>query len=347
MTKTWTLNSLQLQQAMPGSIVVNAFYKAVTDPSYTQFGTNLVVNADGTLAAPPSITIEANTYYSIQVQDLYCNDVYSEMIMFPCASTCPPGWQLSSDGTYCYSQVFTPATPPSGGTASPAVAQSDISYSTCGSYIFNSGYSVNGTGVATQIPTTNAFWVNGSGNCVDNLTTQGPMNRCAIWTSVYEDNQTVGFSTCINVSVATTYYVGCGADNYVIINIDGVNILTQDPTALFGQFPMAGPNAAPFKVWFIYPVTIEPGSHVLETIGFNVSSVAGFGVEIYQNTAAEIALASSYSGLNLIFSTKNVVGQPIQIGSGGLGYTCPVGYSLQPCNSPIQCVQQVTQEPTC
>jgi hypothetical protein len=72
-----------------------------------------------------------------------------------------------------------------------------------------------------------------------------------------------------------------------------------------------------------------------------IPNPAALGAEIYDNTAAEIIAATAYGDLNLVFSTKDYVGQPVQIGSGGIGYTCPSGYSLVLCDGPAYCTQTV------
>jgi hypothetical protein len=69
------------------------------------------------------------------------------------------------------------------------------------------------------------------------------------------------------------------------------------------------------------------------------------GAEIYNNTAAELIAATSYADLNLIFSTKDYVGQPVQLGTDDLGYTCPSGYSLAACVEPYVCRLIYTELP--
>lgn len=249
-------------------------------------------------------------------------------------SCCPSTYTLSLDGSYCYKIEETAATAPTGGENS--VATTYASYSTCGSYIYNPGYAINGTGIATQISLSIPFWKNG-GTCADNNTTDGPLNRTGLWAPSPMDNQDIGFSVCIDILSTKTYYIGLGCDNYAIVNIDGNNIITQDATALGVQYSV-GPSAT-FKVWHIYPITLTAGSHVIELIGHNVTSNATIGAEIYDGTAADISGSASYSdlGSHLIFSTKNYRGYPIQLGTGGVGYTCPSGYSLVACDIPYKC----------
>lgn len=258
---------------------------------------------------------------------------------------CPAGYIISVDGSYCYKIEEVASTPPTG--AENAVAVHFKAYSTCGSYIYNSGYAINGTGASTQISLSNNFWKNGTGLCADNNlvpqgTTEGPLNRTGLWSSTAQDNQDIGFSVCINVAQTKTYYIGIACDNYAIVNVDGTNIITQDSTALGVQYGVG--DSATFKVWHIYPITLLAGSRVIELIGHNVNSVAALGAEIYNASALQISTASSYTdlGSRLIFSTKDYVGQPIQLGTGGAGYTCPATYSLVACTAPYICRRVTT-----
>jgi hypothetical protein len=126
--------------------------------------------------------------------------------------------------------------------------------------------------------------------------------------------------------------------------VDGVTIVSQDATALGAQY--GGDIAAPFKAWHIYPVVLTAGPHIVEMIGHNVAPPAALGCEIYNATAAEITAATSYTDLagKLIFSSKDYFGEEAQIGTGDVGYTCPDGYSLAPCEDPIKCRRIITTD---
>jgi len=259
---------------------------------------------------------------------------------------CPSGFIISADGSYCSKIETTAATPPSGSVNSVAVHED--SYTICGSWIYSS-YAINGTGTASQISVSNPFWVNGPGTCfVAGNFTDGPLNRTALWAPSPQPSQQIGFSYCVNIPSSKTYYIGIGADNRGIIKIDGVTILDQDGAAMDAQYGTPG-SSAPFRVWAIYPVTILSGFHVIEILGENgpepLPNPAAIGAEIYDNSAAEIAAATSYAQLNLLFSTKDHIGEAIQVGSGGVGYTCPSGYSLVLCDGPPYCRKVTTASP--
>jgi hypothetical protein len=259
---------------------------------------------------------------------------------------CSEGYTLAPDGSYCYLIEETAADPPTGGTPESTVAATATAYSTVGSYIYDPGYSSNGVGTWTQIPLINTFWVNGPGTGADNTTTDGPLNRCGLWTTSALSNQDIGFSVCLDLPATSVYYIGLGGDNKCRFTVDGVVVVDQDITAV-GTNTGWGAGAT-FKIWHIYPVTLSAGPHIIELIGHNNSGVAALGAEIYQNTDAEIMAATSYTGtgLNLIFSTKDYIGQPVQLGSDDLGYTCPTGYSLAACVEPVVCRRILTELPS-
>jgi hypothetical protein len=324
-------------------ITVSLYIKQYYADNFTLIDTGVNVDADGTITDSPLPTtvVEANEKYVIRAVNELCDFGYEQdLIVNP---YCPVNYQMSEDETYCYYEEVTEATPPTASENSVAVNLNR--YSVCGSWIYSS-FNVNGTGPSTQISLANTFWRNGPGDCSTlGNTTDGPLNRTGLWAVSALTNQYIGFAICLEVPETKTYYIGVGADNLAMIRVDGVTILNQDPTAMDAQYGTII-SEAPFRVWAIYPVQLVSGTRVVELIGFN--SVGGspnpatLGAEIYDNTSAEIIAATSYAGLNLLFSTKDYVGQPIQLGNEGIGYTCPDGYSLRLCESPISCVKIIT-----
>lgn len=303
-----------------------------------------------TMAGEYELTLETNEFYYIRLSSdaPNCNPYYVfRKIFVPSGTCCPPTYTLSPDSTYCYKVEEVAATPPS--SSETAVAQTNNAYSTCGSYIYDIGYAPNGTGSAIQIPVVNPFWVNGSGSCADSTNVNGPLNRTGLWSSTTLPAQTIGFGICITIPTEKVYYVGIGCDNYGIIKLDGVTLLQQDPAGLAAQYGV-GP-ASTFKIWHIYPVELTAGPHFLEIIGYNDSGPAALGCEVYDATPAELNAATSYAALGskLIFSSKDFIGQTIQLGSDGIGYTCPAGYSLSSCDGPTPVCKRIltTSTTTC
>ena len=156
------------------------------------------------------------------------------------------------------------------------------------------------------------------------------MNRSAIWyTANTLQNTWIGFSTCLSASTINatkTYYVGVGADNEFRLVLDGQVII--DTT--YGSMPASDK----FKYWNVYPVIIPAGNHTLELYGLDFEVVAGFGMEIYDNTLAQLTAATSTSNLNIIWSSSGYTTAEIVQDTSGYylssGYTCtyPAVYSV-------------------
>lgn len=333
--------------------MATALYTVGFTPTPGSYGTFIEYQESGTLewsvpSSPSNPTmldsyplyLEIGKEYTIRLSSVGVSCVAKYKYVFvPVGQCCPPGYTLSDDTTYCYITSTTAATPPS--ASETAVAVSDPHFSMCGSRVMNPGYTLNGTGTFSAIPTSVPFWINDGGVCVPGGTTAGPMNRNAVWATTTLDNQTVGFTFCLTVPTTKTYYIGMSFDNYGQLSIDGTVIILTD------NF-----STDPLMNWCIYPVDILAGDHVIEIIGINGVSTppnpGAIAVEIYDNTRQEILTSTGYGDLTLLFATVDYIGEDIQIGSDGIGYTCPDGYVLTLCDGPAHCVQTLTAAPiTC
>ncbi len=163
----------------------------------------------------------------------------------------------------------------------------------------------------------------------------GPLDRTSIWScdgfsagSRAPVNEWIGFTQTISVPSTKTYYIGMAADNYLRFKIDGSTIMSKD--SLFAEN---------FKIWHIYPVVLTAGTHTIQMEARNDGGPASMGAEIYDNTALEIAAATSYCDLNVIFSTKDMIGQSLS--SGYTEPSCPPGYTLVNTSSGPVCRQIV------
>ncbi len=218
-------------------------------------------------------------------------------------------------------QVITsvPATPPKSGAFDLLGSATDYEYySVQGSRIYDT-YDTTGTGPYTQIDTNVPFWK------LSNISVPGPMNRCAVWAA--GNPIKLGFSVCVIIPQAQTYYMGFGADNSGILTIDGDTILQN----------------ISFLYWGIYKHNFSKGEHLIHFSDVNFGGEAAIGFEIYGNTAAEIAAANGYSGLNLVYSTHQLIGAPVEESDLNSSYSCPVGSILDYCASAIPvCSQYVT-----
>lgn len=323
-------------------IVVDLFIKGyyAPDSAYSLIEANVNVGVDGTiLASPlPATSIDPSQKYVLKAVNDLCGFIYTQpVILYP---RCQPGYTLSSDDSYCYIESIVPATPPS--SPQNTVSQTNGNYSAYGTFIYAPGYTSDGTGPSTQISTSNGFWINPTSDLTD-----GPLNRSGLWVPSPGSNQQIGYSVCINLPIDATYLIGIGTDNYGIINVDGNNIVTQNPTTLAAQYNSMFPGIGDFvtfRIWHVYPVALTAGAHVLELSGFNVSGPAALGAEVYNMTPSALSAVTSYAGMGagLIFSSKDYIGMPVQLGTSGIGYSCPSGYSLKYCDSPPDCVRILT-----
>lgn len=145
----------------------------------------------------------------------------------------------------------------------------------------------------------------------------GPLNRVGVWSctpSSVPANTWFGFTVPIYIPHDGLYYLGMGADNLIRVTIDGT-IFRQDANAA---------QSENFKIWHIFPKFLTAGLHSFKLDGQDDgSTITGFGFEVYDNTESELRSASSYMGLNLIFSTKDVINQTYPS-----SYSCPANYQI-------------------
>src|ERR1044072_2820465 len=194
---------------VPGSLSTKVEYREHGSPSWiVPTSPN---NPTQTNCYP--LSIETNVLYDVRLttNGISCGPRSTTFQIFlPQGNCCPAGYTLSDGETYCYQINTVAATPPPGGGEN-TIAKQNVNYGLFGSLIYSPGWSSDGTGTAIQI---------------------NPSNRTGLWATTSTGNQDVGFSVCINALVAGTYYVGCFADNYIRIDVDGNNILTMNPTAM-------------------------------------------------------------------------------------------------------------------
>ena len=242
--------------------------------------------------------------------------------------TCPSGYtQL---GNICQLVEETAATPPV--YQDILVSRTNVSYSAYGTAIFSS-YNSDGTGTYSVVSLSNTFWNNSA-----ETTTNGPLNRSGVWGA--RGSHEIGFTFQQYIPSSKIYYVGFGCDNIGSIKVNGTTIIQQDLSALNTMWGTTGDNIT-FRYWYIYPVQLSVGLNIIELWGFNNGGESSVGFEIYDATSAELAAATSYVDLGnkLIYSTKDHIGDPVYLGSGGVGYTCPEGYQLSVENGDITCVK--------
>jgi len=186
---------------------------------------------------------------------------------------------------------------------------------TGGSLLYNTGYSTNGVGTFTLLPS-NTFWKN-----ITPSYTQGRMNNVETLTAIVVTPSDKGgylylpiTNEVANIYVAfsftlryytTTPKVDIYANSTLVLSTNDSAMQTNINTALSGSFTHVQQT-----FWHIFPITLPIGNNVIcvhiSQIGVEGSNITDTGVEIYENTAAEITAATSTSQLNILNSTLNI-----------------------------------------
>ena len=287
------------------------------------------------LVIPDTYVVHIQYLDAADVEILACNNAAS-IIMDPVITwegtepiclvtpscTLPAVYEPVTNTCQAVDQV--PATPPSAGGGSPGIASGiqNNQWNNGGAQIFNPGYPLNGTGTVAAYLTVPHFWINGNfqwdatgRNFVD-----GRMNWAGVW-EASNPVEWIGFVRRIDTPVAKTVYVAMSADNAFRFSLNGVLLVDCDTAS---GVITGGSN---FNFWNIYPVTLAPGTNYIEMWAKNYGGPAGFAMEIYDMTFAQLVAATSQADLVVLFSTHDMVGQPFDLGTG-LGWSCPATYSL-------------------
>lgn len=365
------ITNLPLDSVPPADQVATIRYRLETDPddpaSYILVSNSVVVAPDGHLPTPVTIPgLLASTGYVVWATN-NCGGAGFKKLFVTLGPTCPAGYTLSPDGTYCYREDIEPAENTGGGSPYTVCRSTNVVYSSFETRIMKvSGYD-SATGVplagAGNIPTdlvVAPFWWNTPpGNLTD-----GPLNRLGIWacgpggipctTDCPPVDTPIGFSRQFMVPVSGVYYIGLGADNYMTATIqDGISgtrlIVEEDADAIGAYFGLT--NDITFKSFLIYPFFLNAGPNIITITGVNTSaSPAVLGAEVYNNTEAEIVASTSIADLDIIFSTdvdQSFVSAGEEFDTGNWNCDAHPGYSLRydPGSNTYSCVLIETVPP--
>lgn len=236
------------------------------------------------------------------------------------------------------------------GTITPYASSTLYSnYGIYGTRIYNAGYDNTGN-AASFISLNTAYWANLTFTCG-----AGPVNRAGVWPRaniLSKSTPVAGPDSVRNISSANkgaqvnalpcdsvigtystwlghtfnyttavpkTLYVGIAGDNAFRIKLNGTVIVQRTVSSQDN-----------FRYWSIYPVCLNAGTYTFEFQGMNYTGGGGNGVigaEVYDNTIAQIQGATSDNNLNILFSTRNLVGQNVESGDA-LGWAVPAGFYL-------------------
>jgi len=257
--------------------------------------------------------------------------------------TCPSGY-TTSDCVTCKKVEYT-ATTKNGTPYTADTSPNDTSYGTFGTFFYENIDSLiypinylsatvtdnNGTGTAVGILSTNNLvgnvWGNPSSTSVD-----GRLNNIGVWSSSAVSGEWIGFTKCITINNSGVYNIGIAADNQVRFSLNGE--LKVD----LSNAPANDNHIR--KRWHVFPITLTSGLNLIEMEGYNISSAASFGVEIYSastETLTGLTTSAQLSGYT-VFSTRANIGEILDLGTTN-GYSCPVGYALDNCVSAYTCVK--------
>jgi hypothetical protein len=206
----------------------------------------------------------------------------------------------------------------------------NLPYSLTGS---SSGYVIDSSGTTINSDSTvssGTLW-SSSGSSL-----YGRLNNVGVWGSpsaTTPTGQWIGFSKCLEIETSGTYSIGIAGDNRVKFKIN---------SELFYIADLA--ETGSFSIWRVFEVTLSAGTNVIELEGYNDSSLASFGAEIYSVGINELSGLTTTSELDklTIFTTKDyrydVTGIPLEFDLGETsGYSCPSGYFLNTCETPYSC----------
>lgn len=269
-----------------------------------------------TLFTHYSLILDTGSTYYVRVSSIgtNCAPQYTIITIVTAAGNCCPAtYTLSLDGTYCYKIQ----------TTAPTILQNNIclapsklatTYSGTGTRLYSPGYTTALVGTYTSLSTT-PQWKEPPGNII------GPMNRDGVWVdtdcSGTKDALTAGQTLIITIPITTTnaktVHVGMGGDNTFRVDVNGTTIVDRDSS--YGNLN--------FYYWHIVPVDILAGTtyFTFKWIGDGSVNDSAAAV-IYNNTAAELAAATSDATLDLLFRTSTYIGTHIDIA------TCPSTYFL-------------------
>lgn len=240
---------------------------------------------------------------------------------------CPDGWVPSGDNTRCLRREEVPA----------LFVGEPVEVCSIEPYF---AYGMQGALYPDGFRAQDAFW--GQNDGVPN----GRLNEVGIWgcipgTEVAGHDpvgEWVGFQMCLELEETGTYVTGMGADNRFRLVVDGVTMWEED----------TGTTAA-FNYWWMIPMELEAGEHIVQLWGKNDGSIAGLGVEIYGPfDPALVTDGASTHALpladNTVWSTRDAVGHSFDVGTDA-GWYCPEeGMVLDFCEEEPTCIIDLEME---
>lgn len=290
---------------------------------------------------PYTLTVP-NTPIVVQARDIKCDGDWMPQLFFVCedvqgsgviTGTCPPGYDLSPDGSTCIKNLLDPPTPP-GISVTSVIKVNNNTWNNKFARLYQVDYPVSGDGTVDVNLTVPHFWLNGTleNNVAgDHNTVDGRFNVAGIWfTPTPSPAEWVGFSRTIVTATPKMFYLGISTETKFQVRINGVIIL--DATTIS--------SVANMNYWNIYPIILAAGNNIIEM----VAQGTAMAVELYNNTRAQIIAALAEGDLNIIFSTKDLIGQHADLGVQ-YGYSCAPDYAYDTLDGLNMCTKLLTASP--
>lgn len=269
-------------------------------------------NADGRLVTVESILGEGGSS-----SDSITLPVHS-MEEEACICDCPEGFALNAAGDACERYEEAPAV--FNGQVLNVCEGDDLDE-----------YGALGGQFPDGLIVTNSFFGDGFDN------PDGRLNAVGIWSCEPVGREWIGFSACVVVEEAGEYVLGAAGDDESRLFVDGQPVFSQS-----GQ--------AAFRTWWMTPVQLTPGVHVIEMQGRDSGVAATLGAEIYGpfpagSTIDDQTMAGLDYANNIFWSTGDQLGGVFHSGAT-TGYSCPEGTSLNLCADEPVCTgyQQIACE---
>jgi len=263
----------------------------------------------------------------------------------PSACNCPEGFAPNTAETLC-ERVLTQAPTNQGAT-----------YATCPGYSdANLGYSSLGARFSTSnVPADFEYVSPLNPGCTDpsicvsqtSADWRGRLARVGLWACQADGaspvlmapfNEWLGFSRCLDISIAGDYLVGVAADNDVVLRVDGVVVYESVSTENW-------------QAWNVLSLPLSAGTHTIELYARNISLIGALGAELAGpfpsgslTTPAAMAAADYLN--NIVFTTAAMRnGSPVQLqtftgADPSGGFVCASGFALDLCGATATCTDR-------
>lgn len=203
-------------------------------------------------------------------------------------------------------------------------AATENSYSAYASRIYNVGFSnASINEIVPTIPsdvyvelTTPDIWVRSTPS-------NGPMNRAGVWLDSNCDGTPDSVVSGTQLTIAAVYnnagptkviYIGVGGDNSFDLVVNEVHVaLPPNPVSVLN-----------FNIWHIFPVTVIPGTNLINLKATSAGGVDGVAMVIYDATKEQLAAVTTLPELTAYeyYTTSSLRGAHIDVAY------CPSGYGL-------------------